>query len=89
MTELEQAREKIAQFLYEWRIGDPFDTATKGGRDEYLELADEVLSDPNIAILSDDQSLPDGSKKFVIAQYVYNDAQDDMVKQGWRKVVQK
>jgi hypothetical protein len=84
-TEYERIREKIAHRL-EYRYAHYGCT-----HEEFLNQADQFLSIDGIDIKSDDQSLPRNPNVLGDpSQFMgYSNAQDDMVKAGFIKVIPK
>ncbi len=55
---------------------------------KFTDCADQILALPEIAILDEDHSLPiDPSYREVHDRAGYKRAQQDMLKQGWKKVI--
>lgn len=88
MNEYERVREDIVQKI-SYRYGDTL--AAKS-------LAEAILSNPNIAVLADDQSLPRDATYDVLPDCKTEDkiwyesrlfAQQDILKAGWKKTVPK
>ena len=92
MNEVERVREQIAQIDIRLdKLGLDFAT---GGFKLGTDYADQILSLEGIAVLDDDQNLPN---KWTYAGNVHGDdfnagystAQQDMLKAGFKKVKQK
>ncbi len=96
----EQVRERIAKLLALQTLCDEdrdtidltWEWVVKYGFvDEYLVKADLILSDPDILIKAEDQSLPENFYLSMTPEWprIYKKAQQDMLNQGWVKVEEK
>ncbi len=103
MTSREQVQERIAKwlfkFLYEANergsfLVDDWKQLEPHFKEVYYQKADELLryhlSDPSIAILAEKQELPENPYAIRYASGIaYLEAQQDMLKQNWRRIESK
>jgi len=84
-------REDIAGIAQRFRLYTGMDYSEEVGYETLLQLADEILSHPRIAILSEDQSLPVEPTFYddwggQSGRQGYVSAHEDMISAGFRRV---
>jgi len=89
MIEVERVREKMARLIYTMDTQmDNLHNESAFIKDTYLGKANQILSLPEIQIKADDQSLPERDA-YSVYPSVVNLTQQDMLKAGFIKVVNK
>ena len=100
MSNYEKVRERIAKFLamrFVYSRDDSFDPLNfeglpKNEKEQVLKDAASILSDPDILIRADNQTLPHNNENDIMntsPKRVCNDTQKEMLKSGFVKVEPK
>ena len=76
---LDKVREEIAKILKPYIKDEPWKLEV------IFEVTSRILAIPEIAVLDTDQSLPLN----LVKQWAYSQAQEDMLAQGFRRMIER